>query len=134
MHNYPPMERVGTMPTRWTGASNVGHGQELVRNPPAFSGLGLGVRNVRGRPRRVPSGLPAPVSIQPASGVTYVPGGYVNPGVQNWYYQKAFEPKYKKNVISTDYPWLFGPQGLYPAIYDMCPEDCMVDGMCICPP
>jgi len=131
-----PQDRVGTMPTRWTGASNVGAGQELVRNPPALSGLSLGIRNVRGRPRRIPSGLPAPVSIQPAisDGVSYVPGGYVNPGVKNWYYQKSFEPKYKKNVISSAYPWLFGPQGLYPSIYDMCPEDCMVDGVCICSP
>jgi len=65
--------------------------------------------------------------------VTYVPGGYVNPHVQRFYYEQAFEPKFKKSWASTEMPWLFGPDGLYPSLYEECPEECEeIDGICLC--
>ena len=64
--------------------------------------------------------------------VTQVPGGYVNPNVQSWYYQKAFEPEFKKSWASQAYPDLFGADGIYPLAYEQCYEECMADGVCWC--
>ena len=119
--------RIGTLPTRWTSPrkANELKGQEVVRNQ---GGLDVGVRNVRARPQRIHYDRP----MIPETQITYVPGGYVNPSVQTWYYQKSFEPVYKKSFVSEQYPWLFGPQGLYPDIYD-CPDECIdANGKCTC--
>ena len=99
-------------------------------------GIAVGIRNVRQRPERFRN-VPVRVADRPLVRrepleVTRVPGGYVNPHVQNWYYQNAFEHKPKRSFASQQMPWLFGEHGLYPLIYEECDEECMVDGMCIC--
>ena len=80
------------------------------------------IHNIRKR-------APAPQQRVP---VTYVPGGYVNPEVQNWYYQNSFERKPKRSWAATAYPGLFGPTGLYPLAYEECADECMIDGVCMC--
>ena len=98
----------------------------------------LGIRNVRRRPERfrevVVNHMAAPILRQPKLAVTYVPGGYVNPNVQNWYYEKAFEHKPKRSWASQAYPELFGPDGIYPLAYEEgCDPECMlIDGECRC--
>ena len=37
----------------------------------------------------------------------------------------------KKSWASENVPWLFGPEGVYPDIYD-CPSDCEENDLCIC--
>ena len=66
--------------------------------------------------------------------VTVVPGGYVMPEIQNWYYQSAFERKPKRSWASQAYPDLFGPEGIYPLAYEEgCDPDCMNEfGECLC--
>ena len=59
----------------------------------------------------------------------------INPNVVGWYYQEAFSLKTKQDNMSKNYPWLFGPEGLYGG---MCVEDCeypceLIDGVCVCP-
>ena len=62
------------------------------------------------------------------------PGNQINENVVGWYYEKAFEPKYKKDDMSELYPWLFGEQGLYGAMYESCEYPCeIIDGVCVCP-
>ena len=63
------------------------------------------------------------------------PGNPLNPNVVDWYYQKAFEPKYKSDSMSIMYPWLFGSQGLYGGmVTEECEYPCeYIDGACICP-
>jgi hypothetical protein len=65
--------------------------------------------------------------------VTLVPGGYVQPEIQNWYYQNAFEHKPKRSWASQAYPGLFGPDGVYPLAYEGCDPECMNEyGECLC--
>ena len=128
---------VKTLKTRWTDRRvRKEEAQEIEK---AFDDSGtlisLGIRNVRQRPeifRSVNTGLPPIVEERRARNVTYVPGGYVNPNVQSWYYQNAFEVRPKKSWASEAYPELFGPTGIYPLAYEECDEECMVDGVCIC--
>ena len=109
-----------TMPTRFTRASRVGAGQEIVYDP-LDALLPIGIRNVRAKPQ---------YRLDDASLAR--PGGYVNPNVANWYYENSFQKKVKKSWASENMPWLFGPEGLYPNIYD-CPDECLVDPNCECP-
>ena len=55
----------------------------------------------------------------------------VNPNVSDWYYKESFKFKAKRSWASTEMPWLFGPEGTYPDIYD-CPSDCSEDELCVC--
>ena len=135
----PPRRQSGgnyrTMGTRWTDTSiRPEIAQEAVVNP--RPGIAVGIRNVRQRPERFRN-VPVRVADRPLVRrepleVTRVPGGYVNPHVQNWYYQNAFESKPKRSWASQEMPWLFGEHGLYPQIYEECEDECMVDGVCIC--
>ena len=106
-----------TMPTRWTQASTISRAQEFVFDQQQMP---IGIRNVRKVPRSVPDTLERP-------------GGYVNPNVANWYYKESFNIKLKRHSMCEEAPWLFGPEGLYPDIYE-CPEYCDEnDPLCICP-
>ena len=65
--------------------------------------------------------------------VTMVPGGQVNPVVEKWYFENAFESRPKPSYASRAFPSLFGPMGLYPLAYDECDEECMNEfGECFC--
>ena len=109
-----------TMDTRYTRPENVGAGQEMVFD--ADGDMPIGIRNVRPIPRAMR---------QSSASFDEVPGGYVNPNVKSFYYQQSFMFKTKKSWASENVPWLFGPEGLYPDIYD-CPSDCEDDPLCIC--
>jgi len=108
-----------TLPTRYTSNSGVkrARGQELVYN--RVGGF-QGIRNVRA--------LPSRKNMVRES----VPGGYVNPNAQSWYASNSFEMKVRPSWESYNYPWLFGPDGVYPLIID-CPEECVLDPECDCP-
>jgi hypothetical protein len=106
-----------SMDTRYTHPRNVGRGQEIVFDDMEAP---VGVRNVRAIPRQA---LPEE---------NVVPGGFVNPNVSNWYYQNSFKVKCKRSWASENMPWLFGPEGVYPEIYE-CPDECEEDPTCICP-
>ena len=109
-----------TMDTRYTTASNVGAGQEIVFDE-AVPMAPIGIRNVRPIPRA-----------ERESSFDTLPGGFVNPNVKSFYYNQSFGYKVKKSWASENVPWLFGPEGLYPGIYD-CPSDCESDDpLCIC--
>ena len=106
------------MPTRYTAPSHVGHGQEIVYDQ--VLNVPVGIRNVRALPQQ-----------------NIVEGGFVNPNVSNWYYKNSFKIRVKRSWESENMPWLFGPGGLYPDIYD-CENECdeddpMCDPMCVCP-
>ena len=106
-----------TLPTRYTEGS-IGAGQEIVFDDELDAPIGI--RNVRSVPRA-----------QRESSFDDVPGGYVNPNVKSFYYQRSFMYRAKKSWASENVPWLFGPEGIYPDIYD-CPSDCEENDLCIC--
>ena len=58
----------------------------------------------------------------------------MNPVVENWYFQNAFEHKPKRSYASRAFPDLFGPEGIYPLAYEEgCDPDCMNEfGECLC--
>ena len=99
-----------------------GAGQEIVFDP-LDTELPIGIRNVRAYKR---------YEYTPSDADLIRPGGYVNPNAANWYYQNSFQKKVQKSWASENMPWLFGPEGLYPNIYD-CPDECLLDPNCECP-
>ena len=120
---------IQTLNTRWTDRSvRPERAQEIIRDP--RPGIAIGIQNVRQRPQR--QELPAAIELPERVPVTVVPGGFVNPNVQRFYYEQSFQPKFKKSWASSEMPWLFGPDGLYPSLYEECDEECMVDGVCLC--
>ncbi len=99
----------------------------------------VGIRNVRQREVQVINDMfnaPAQTIARrdPKVPITVVPGGYVIPEIQNWYYQNAFERKPKRSWASRAYPSLFGPDGIYPLAYEEgCDPECVNElGECVC--
>jgi len=97
----------------------------------------IGIRNVR-QVQVINDMFNAPAQMiarkDPRVPITVVPGGYVAPEIQNWYYQSAFEPKPKRSWASQAYPDLFGPEGVYPLAYEEgCAPECVDElGECVC--
>ena len=118
-----------SMSTRFT-RGDIGGGQEIVFDQDQVP---IGIRNVREMPVR---GHVEPVDyVRPDVDPELVrPGGYVNPNVAQWYYRESYGIKLKKSWVCENVPWLFGPDGLYPDIYECpdieCDED---DPFCVCP-
>ena len=118
---------IQTMPTRWTNPQNVGHGQELVTDSLPV-GMSVGIRNVRPDARYRTDAPPARVFGQNIP----VVGGVINKDVANFYYQKSFEPAFKRSWASESMPWLFGASGIYPMLYSECDCEDDIDGTCLC--
>jgi len=88
---------------------------------------------VRRRANNNPRGPQQPVALRRAMDVP--PGRNINPDIVGWYYQNAFQPKYKQADMSQMYPWLFGRHGLYGSMYtEECRYPCqIINGVCECP-